>query len=60
MHIYITIYFAIGIVFSIFFDQLLRRTAEQEPLTICEFIPCILFWPFVMFVFIKQIITSNK
>ena len=55
MHTYLTTYFAIGIVFSILFDQLLRRTGEQEPLTLSEFVPCILFWPFVLFTFIRQI-----
>lgn len=60
MHTYITIYFGLGIVFSIIFDQLLRRTKDQEPLILLELIPCILFWPFVLYTFIKQIFKPKE
>ena len=60
MHDYLTVYFAIGIVQSIAFDQLLRRMEDQETLTPVEFIPSILFWPVALYIFIKQLIKQDQ
>ena len=60
MHDYLTGYFAIGILVSIFFDQLLRRIQGQEPLTLPEYVLSIAFWPVVLYMFIKQLIKQDQ
>jgi len=60
MHTFITVYFAIGIIYSIGFDMLLRRSKAADPLTILEFLSSITFWPFVLSIFIRESLNSKK
>ena len=59
MQHYIMVYLAIGTVFTILFDMLLRYSESDEPLVFWEFILSILFWPGVLAIFIKKAIEGD-
>lgn len=60
MQHYIMTYLAVGCIFTILFDMLLRYTGGQDRLTLSEFALSITFWPGVLAVFIVTSINGKQ
>ena len=52
-------YLIIGFLFTIAIDFSIRELESSEPFTIIEIICCIAFWPFMLFIILKEFFKNN-
>ena len=56
---YMLTYLGIGVIIYILSDISIREMKTSEPFTFIEIVSCVLFWPFVVFAFIREFFNGD-